>query len=116
MSTQDIEGYNFDFDSLNSFSSNLNDIEAQQIQMMAWDFFSAYKMGDKMRCGIILHIILSISKERDEIPTLQEYYNGKKIGRHKSKISIPKAAQYIAFVASKVRQMSDPRVQSSPIE
>jgi len=96
--------------------SYLNEIEMQQIQMMAWDFFSAYKMGDKFRCGRIFQIIVDITKIRQELPTLQDYFRGRKIGRHKGKISIRKAAQYVAFVASTVRQLADPRIQSSPIE
>ena len=98
------------------FSQHLNEIEVQQIQMLAWDFFSAYKMGDKFRCGRILQIILDIAKIREELPTLQEYFKGKKITRYRNRISLKMAAQYVAFIASEVKKLVDWRIQSSPIE
>ena len=99
-----------------TFSQHLNEIEVQQIQMLCWDFFSAYKMGDTIRCTIILQIVLDIAKIRDEIPTLQEYFQGKKITRYRNRISIKMAARYIAFVTSEIKQMVDWRIQSTPIE
>ena len=98
------------------FSQHLNEIEVQQIQMLCWDFFSAYKMGDRYRCGVILQIILDISKIRDELPTLQEYFQGKKITRYRNRISMKMAARYIAFVTSEVKRLVDWRIQSTPIE
>jgi len=99
-----------------SFSQHLNEIEVQQIQMLCWDFFSAYKMGDRQRCGIILQIVLDIAKIREELPTLQDYFRGKKITRYRNRISIKMAARYIAFVTSEVKQLVDWRITSSPIE
>ena len=98
------------------FASQINNIEIQQIQMMVWDFFSAYKMGDKFRCGNILYIILSIAKVRPQLPTLQDYYKGQKISRHRGMISLRYAAQYIAFVGSECQRMADPRLKSEPID
>jgi hypothetical protein len=100
-----------------AFNTYLNEIEIQQIQMMAWDFFSAYKMGDDRRCTVILQIILSITKTRQpQLPTLQQYFKGRKIGRYRNRISTKMAAEYIAFIAAEVRKMSDWRVQPQPIQ
>ena len=100
-----------------SINQYINEIEIQQIQMKVWDFFSAYTMGDDRRCTIILGIILNIVKTRQpQLPTLQQYFKGKKIGRFRNRISTKMAAEYVAFVGSEVRKMTDNRIKSVPIE
>jgi len=100
-----------------SFNQYINEIEIQQIQMKVWDFFSAYTMGDDRRCTIILGIILNIVKTRQpQLPTLQQYFKGKKIGRFRNRISTKIAAEYVAFIGSEVRKMTDQRIVSKPIE
>lgn len=95
---------------------HLNDIEVQQIQLMCWDFFSAYKMGDNQRAGRIFQIICDITEIKVELPTLQEYFKGKKIGKYTGTISMKMASKYVAHVTSEIRSMTDPRVKASPIQ
>jgi len=95
---------------------NLNEIEVQQLQLMAWDFFSAYKMGDNQRCGRIFQIICDITEVKAELPSIQDYFKGKKIGKYKGTISLKMASKYVAFISSEVRSLTDNRVKSSPIE
>ena len=95
---------------------NLNDIEVQQIQLMCWDFFSAYKMGDNQRCARIFQIICDITEMKVELQSLQEYFKGQKIGKYKGTISLKMASKYVAHITSEVRGMTDPRIKSSPID
>lgn len=94
----------------------LNEFEIQQIQAMAFDFFSAYKMGDRFRCDRIFQIILDIVENKPEIMSLQDYFGGKKITRFKGNIHMKMASKYISYVTSEVRKMMDIRVHSTPIE
>lgn len=95
---------------------HLNDIEVQQIQLMTWDFFSAYKMGDNQRCARIFQIICDITEAKVELQTLQEYFKGQKIGKYKGTISLKMASKYVAHITSELRGMTDPRIKSSPID
>ena len=97
-------------------TEHLNDIEVQQIQLMTWDFFSAYKMGDNQRCGRIFQIICDITEVKVELPTIQEYFKGQKIGKYKNTISLKMASKYVAYVTSQLREMTDNRVKASPID
>ena len=97
-------------------TENLNDIEVQQIQLMCWDFFSAYKMGDNQRADRIFQIVCDITEIKVELPTIQDYFKGVKIGKYKGTISLKMASKYIAHITSEVRAMTDTRVKATPID
>lgn len=89
--------------------------EIDQIQMRAWDFFNAYAMGDIQRCIRIFHIIKNIAKTKD-LPSMQDVFKGKKIGRYKHVIGINEAAKYVAVINDIMKDKSDFRVKASPIK
>ena len=94
----------------------LNRVEIEQVQIMAWDFFNSYKMGDQQRTIRIFHIILHIAKTKRELPTIQEYFKGKRIGRYKHTITLPMASKYVAHLSSEIKRISDWRVQPVPFK
>lgn len=99
----------------NNVKEALNRVEIEQVQMMAWNFFSAYQMGDWQRCIRIFHIIKYISQSKQELPTLQDYFKGRRIGRFKQTITMPEAAKYVAVVSSEIKKLTDWRVKPTPM-
>ena len=93
----------------------LNRVEIEQVQMMAWNFFSAYQMGDTQRAIRIFHIIKYIAQTKRELPSLQDYFRGRRIGRFKNTITMPEAARYVAVVSSEIKKLTDWRVKPVPM-
>lgn len=90
--------------------------EIDQIQMRAWDFFNAYAMGDIQRCIRIFHIIKDMVKTKEDLPSMQDVFKGKKIGRYKHVIEITEAAKYVAIINDEMKKKTDWRVKPTPIK
>lgn len=109
-------GDDFNFNFQQDPKEELNRVEIEQIQMMAWDFFSAYKMGDQQRCVRIFQIICDMVDNKEGLVSLQEYYKGRKISIYKGRVDLRLASKYIAFVASTIKELTDWRVKPTAIE
>lgn len=97
-------------------TESLLSTEMDQIQMLAWDFYSSYKMGDIDRSIRIFHIILDIVEAKPQLPTLQTFFKGAKLGRFKDHIDLNNAAKYIAAIQEEVKKLADWRVKPTPIK
>ena len=92
---------------------NLN---IRHIQEFVWSFTRAYENGDMQRCARIMDIMISLSHNKPQIPTLQEYFGGERIARYKDTIHIDKASEWITYIGEIIIDMTDWRVQSEPID
>ncbi len=91
---------------------NLN---IRHIQEFVWSFTRAYENGDIKRCGRIFDIMITLSHVKEEIPTLQKYFGGEKIGKYKSTVNIHKASQWITFIGELIMDKEDWRIKPSRI-
>ena len=85
--------------------------EIEQIQVMGFDFLNAVKGGDKDRRDRIFRIFLELAKTKEGLPSLQEYYAGKKIGFFKHTITEDRAIGYVVYIVDNVRGLADFRVK-----
>jgi hypothetical protein len=85
--------------------------EMDQILMLAWDFHSSYKVGDIQRCTRIFHIINDIAVTKKDLPTLQDFFEGEKIGRYKDTIDLRYASKYVIAIQDRVKGLNDWRVK-----
>ena len=91
---------------------NLN---IRHIQEFVWSFTRAYENGDMKRCGRIMDIMITLSHNKAEIPTLQQYYGGERIARYKGTIHIDKASEWITYIGEIIIDKTEWRVESEPI-
>ncbi len=91
---------------------NLN---IQHIQEFVWAFTRAYENGDIQRCGRILDIMITLSHNKKEIPTLQEYFGGERIARYKGTIHIDKASEWITYIGEMIIEKTDFHVKAERI-
>ena len=92
---------------------NLN---IRHIQEFVWSFTRAYENGDMQRCGRIMDIMITLSHNKSEIPTLQQYFGGERIARYKGTIHIDKASEWITFIGELIIDKTEWRVKSEPID
>jgi len=95
--------------------SKILKLDIQHIQEFVWAFTRAYENGDMLRCGRIFDILVTLSHTKDELPTLQEYFGGTKIGRYKSTIHIDKASEWVTYLGEIIIGKTDYRVKPEPV-
>jgi len=90
-------------------------LNIQHIQEFVWAFKNAYMQGDMQRCGRILDIMITLSHNKEEIPTIQEYFGGERIARYKGTIHIDKASEWITYIGEMIISMTDTSVKPERI-
>lgn len=93
----------------------LLNLNIQHIQEFVWAFKNAYMNGDMQRCGRILDIMITLSHNKEEIPTIQEYFGGERIARYKGTIHIDKASEWITYIGEMIIQKTDMSVKPERI-
>lgn len=91
---------------------NLN---IRHIQEFVWSFTRAYENGDMQRCGRIMDIMITLSHNKEEIPTLQQYFGGERIARYKGTIHIDKASEWITWIGELIVAKTEWRIEAEPI-
>lgn len=89
--------------------------EIEQIQMLTYDYLNADKLGDTMRKIRIFRILVSISKKKQDLTSLQTYYGGKRIGLYRNTITDENAREWVLNMMEDVRHMNDWRVKATPM-
>jgi len=92
------------------------DLNIRHIQEFVWSFTKAYENGDMQRCGRILDIMITLSHNKEQIPTLQEYFGGERIARYKGTIHIDKASEWITYIGEIIIGMTEWRIEAEPID
>ena len=90
-------------------------MDIEYIQWICWDFLKAYEWGDTQKCGKIVSILITLSHNKEEIPTLEEYFGGEKIARYKGTIHIDKASEWVVYISEMIKAKTDHRVKPTPI-
>lgn len=90
-------------------------LHIKHIQEFVWSFTRAYENGDMQRCGRLISIMITLSHNKPEIPTLQEYFGGEKISRYKGTINIDKASEWITFIGELIIDKTEWRIQAKRI-
>lgn len=110
--------YNIDFSQygIDPSIKEIHRTEVEQMLAMVFGFFSAYQMGDTPRMARILSILIAIAKVKQGLPTLQDYFKGRKIGLYRDHITKENASLWVAHISDQLKMLNDPRVKCSPIE
>ena len=85
------------------------------IQQFVWSFTNAYEHRDMTRCGAILDIMMTLSHTKPEIPTIQDYFGGERIGRYRGTIHSDKASEWITYVGELIKDKTDWHIQPERI-
>jgi len=119
MFDEDLSKFESEIDSrleeLQKERSRILKLDIQHIQEFVWAFTQAYQNGDMHRCGRILDILITLSHIKEELPTLQEYFGGMKIGRYKGTIHIDKASEWVTYLGEIIIGKTDYRVKPEPV-
>lgn len=105
------------------FSTQLFQSEYNRLIMWCYNFATAVietpphdKMGI-MRRNRIFHYITKIAEHRDELPTVEGYFDSeRKIGLSENDVTTTLAMTYVSALQDKVMQMNDFRIETEPIE
>ena len=92
---------------------NLMDIE--QIQIMVYKYYTAVENRDTTKAKILFDLIRKIAKNKQGLASVQEFFDGKRIGRHKKSIDIMMATEYVSYIGDAIRASQDERVKPSPV-
>ena len=90
--------------------------EIQQIQALCWDYLQADKSRDYLRRNTIFRILMALSKVKRDIPSLQEYFGGKRVGHFRNTITDENARFWVLLIMDRARGMSDTRVSPEPLD
>lgn len=104
------------------FSTNLFQSEYNRIILWCYNFSvavvetSPFDKLSIMRRNRIFQYITKLAEQRDEIPTVDEYFKGQKIGIFDGTITTTMAMTYVSMIQDKLMSMNDWRIETSPIE
>lgn len=90
-------------------------IEIEKIQELGWDFFNAIKGQDTRKRDKCFHLLLIIASQKEGLKSLQEYFEGMKIGHKSDQITEEMAIKYVFYIVQNVRGMTDDRVKPVPL-
>lgn len=89
--------------------------DEQFIQWVVWDFQKAYENQDMQRMNNILEILINYSNTKDDLDTLQQYFQGKPIARYKNTIHVHRASEWVSYIGSKIREMQYEGIDYEPV-
>jgi len=94
---------------------HLLSIEIEKIQELGWDFFNAVKGDDIRKRDKCFRLLLIIASEKEGLKSLQEYFEGTRIGHKQDQITEEMAIKYVFYIVQNVRGMTDDRVKPTPM-
>lgn len=104
------------------FSTNLFQSEYNRIILWCYNFSvavvetSPFDKLSIMRRNRIFQYICKLAEQRDEIPTVDEYFKNQKIGIFDGTITTTMAMTYVSMIQDKLMSMNDWRIETEPIE
>ena len=93
----------------------MNDI--QHLMILIFDWRRAYAEGPIMvgRRNRLWKVIISSTKQKEGIKSLQEFFGGRRISRYTGTIDEAMANEYLSYVMEELQRMMDPRVKPTRI-
>lgn len=108
-------------------STSLFQSEYNRIIMLCYQFSQVFvevgatmnrfeRMRVEARRNRLFQIIAMLAEQRDELPTVQEYFGKREYGVFRKSIAEMQALEYVSAIQDKIMELQNPAVQPQPID
>lgn len=108
-------------------SVSLFQSEYNRIIMLCYQFSQAFievgsatnrfeRMRVEARRNRLFQTIAMLAEQRDELPTVKEYFGNRKYGKFRMSIAEMQALEYVSKIQDLVMELSTPGVEPQPID
>lgn len=108
-------------------SVSLFQSEYDRIIMLCYQFSQAFievgattnrfeRMRIEARRNRLFQTIAMLAEQREELPTVREYFGNRKYGKFRKSIAEMQALEYVSKIQDLVTELSNPAVEPQPID
>ena len=91
--------------------------DMERLYNLIYDFYNAYKLGDVPTIKRTFHIIKSIARMKQELPTFEDFlkiFSVSRPSRFRNRAYITLCAEYVAYLHERISEMSQGGLQPEP--